>query len=154
MSKTRRALLAGGAVTFVGIALGVPAFLNMGRPQAGVAAIVRRVFGGDVASDADIKAFAKAFVDRFHGLAPGRAGRLLAGATPELLPVLAVAPFATGLEKLGSHLEIAEAEVTLSFIRATNYVFRKPGKPVTFEALPIFEPYACLNPVARFDFDD
>lgn len=155
MRPSRRALLlGGGTVVLAGAALGVPAVINSGRPEAGVAAVVRRVFGGDVASARDIAAFAKAYVTRYQ-LGVGRAGRLLAAGAPQLLPVLSMAPGRTALEKIGSHLEIAEADVTKAFIQSTNYAFRKAGKPVTFEALADYhQPFACLNPIARYDFDD
>jgi len=155
MKPSRRTmLLGGGAVVLAGAAVGTPAILNAGRPEVAVAAVVRRVFGSDVASAKDIEAFAKAYVAR-RRFGVGRAGRFLAAGAPQLLPVLALASGRTSLEKIGSHLEKAEADVTKDFILSTNYAHRRPGKPVTFEAIADYhQPFACLNPIARFDFDD
>lgn len=155
MAISRRLLLLGGAAT-VGVGLAVPAALNLRRPQATIEAIVRRVFGDDVASGEDIRRFANACVKRLSGLGLGRGPveDLVAATYPILAPVLEFSPMPSLAEPLGSPYENAESAIATLFIKYSDYAIRSPGQAAKFTGFPEIQPYMCLNLQARYDTDD
>src|SRR5687767_6165490 len=121
MAVSRRLLLLGGVAT-VGVGLAVPAALNLRRPQATIEAIVRRVFGDDVASGEDIRRFADACAKRLSGIGLGRGPveDLVAATYPILAPVLGFSAMPSFAEPLGSPYENAESAIATLFIKYSD----------------------------------
>lgn len=141
MRITRRQWLLGAAATVAVGGLSVPA-LAAGAWQEGVIARIVRTHVPDAqVADADMTAFARAFLTNRQIPDSALAARALLGPVRRLLP-----------QAVAGRLHKLDNQTVNMFLLATDYF--QPDRPtgaVSFVAYP--DPYGqgCANPLARFD---
>lgn len=155
MKLSRRTMLFGGAAAIGAGGAGVAA-LNARNPDQAIAAMVRRIFGADIAQDDVLRRFAAASAQRLSGIGLGRGvvETLVTASYPMLAPILEHWPMPSAMEPIGTPYENAASTIATLFIRYTDYQIRAPGAAVTFDGFPDMQPFMCLNMIARYDDDD
>lgn len=147
----RRALLASGAVV-AGVALASGLFLTrrFREPdglQNATIDLVRRLFGKDIAAEAELRAFADFYLSSRN---PQRNFIRAYAAAPAAFDI---ARF-TNVAGLNDRVWSLKYELTEAFLRNTNMLYREPGEPVIFAQQAPMGVGSCINPMARFDYDD